>query len=165
MQGNSFSASPKAKLTGAGLRSERLLWGLELSGFREILDSSVNCTSHIHELTMKPQAARQSGKDKPALYGEQWWLTVQSMPLSEALMLLRDYRSMLLRENAGAETYIGASVEISRINAEIHRMTQVIDRSTLIKAMRNVLPPELYEAVLVERERLELFELGRQGKH
>ncbi len=158
-------ARPSCQAAASGAGDEGIASGLEMSRFHETLDSLKNTFAIEPDQPMKTQTDTRPGKAKTPLYGQQWWLTVQSMPLSEALVLLRDYRAMLLRENAREETYIGASAEISRINAEIHRMTQVIDRSTLIKAMRNVLPAEMYEAVLVERERLELFEQGRQGKH
>lgn len=113
--------------------------------------------------TMKPGNDKSMALKPAHLYDNQWWLTIQSMPLSEALVMLRDYRAMLLRENGGDKGYFGASLEINRINAEIHRMSQVIDRSTLRQAMKNVLPPELYEAVMVERERLELMQGDRFG--
>lgn len=85
-----------------------------------------------------------------------WWLLVQSMPLTEAETMLRDYKATLLANNpVGSPNYFAAGVEVQRVNAELHRLSQIENRATWMKAMRNVLTPEQLACVCEERERLE----------
>lgn len=84
-----------------------------------------------------------------------WWLVVQSMPADEALIYLNDYRASLIEHNAGKSFQIAADGELSRVNAEIRRFNVVKSESQWKRASRNVLPPELFEAVFVEVRRLE----------
>lgn len=93
-----------------------------------------------------------------------WWLVVQSMPPEEALLHLHDYRAGLLVANAGKAGYIAAGAEVARINEEIKRINRLLAASDWQKACRAVLPSDLYEAVCVERARLQA-ENGRDRQN
>ncbi len=84
-----------------------------------------------------------------------WWRVVQSMPFEEALIHLNDYRASLVLYNIGHPQYITASALLGKVKAEIKRLNQVLDNSRWSRACRNVLPPEQFDAVLIEKRRLE----------
>ena len=48
-----------------------------------------------------------------------------------------------------------ASAELIRVNAEIKRINRIIDNSRWYNACRNVLDRETFDAVLMEKRRLE----------
>ena len=84
-----------------------------------------------------------------------WWRVIQTMPHEEALIHLNDYRSSLLVYNAGQPQYITASSQVAKINVELKRLNRIIDDSRWYKACKNVLDQELFDAVLMEKRRLE----------
>lgn len=84
-----------------------------------------------------------------------WWRVVQTMPHEEALSHLNDYRASLMVYNIGHPRYISACAQIAKINPEIKRINRLIDHSRWYKACKNVLDPELFDAVLTEKRRLE----------
>ena len=84
-----------------------------------------------------------------------WWLVIQSMPFDEALAHLHDYRSSLVRYNLGEPQYVAATAELVKVNAEIKRNNRIIDNSRWYNACRNVLDKETFDAVLMEKRRLE----------
>jgi hypothetical protein len=84
-----------------------------------------------------------------------WWRVVQSMPPDEALMHLNDYRASLMIYNAGHPQYITAAAQIAKINAEIKRFNRVIDNGRWYRACKNVLDQEAFDAVIMEKRRLE----------
>ncbi len=84
-----------------------------------------------------------------------WWLVIQSMPFEEALAHLHNYRSSLVRYNAGNPQYIAASAELIRVNAETKRINRIIDHSRWYNACRNILDQETFDAVIMEKRRLE----------
>ncbi len=87
-----------------------------------------------------------------------WWLVVQSSPLDEAERMLKDYKSALLVLKVGTPEYIAAGATVSKVNAEIHRLSQIQNRTTLMQALRNVYGQEGVEAVKVEQARLRQLE-------
>lgn len=87
-----------------------------------------------------------------------WWTVVQSMPLEEAELCLRDYKTMLLLTNQGTEGHVAAGYEIHKINVEIARIIRIQDKTKLSKAMRNVITPEQCEEVFAEQARLQQME-------
>jgi hypothetical protein len=87
----------------------------------------------------------------------EWWDALRSQPFLEQDRWLRNYRADLLEANGGKTTHMEASHQVHRINNELHRLTQLINRTTLKQAMRNVLPPEQCELVVAEAARLEHF--------
>jgi hypothetical protein len=84
-----------------------------------------------------------------------WWNTVESMPHDEALTMLKDYKAMLLEQNQHKTQYIAAAKLLTRVNDHIKRINLLMDGAAWTMACRNVLPPELYDAVRVEKRRLE----------
>lgn len=84
-----------------------------------------------------------------------WWRVVQSMPPEEALIHLNDYRVSLVLYNVGHPQYITAAALLGKVKAEIKRFNRIIDNGRWYKACKNVLPPEMFDAVLVEKRRLE----------
>lgn len=86
---------------------------------------------------------------------EDWWTVVRSMPLSEAIQHLEDYRSSLLRGNIAKSSYASAGVEISKVNSEIKRINRTFHNSFWRIACREILPGDLYEAVLTRVVQLE----------
>ncbi len=84
-----------------------------------------------------------------------WWRVIQTMPHEEALIHLNDYRLSLLAYNAGQTQYIAASSQIAKINVELKRLNRIIDNSRWYKACKNILDQELFDAVLMEKYRLE----------
>lgn len=89
-----------------------------------------------------------------------WWRVVQSMPHEEALIHLNDYRASLMAYNIGQPQYITASALLVKVNAEIKRFNRIIDSGRWYRACNNVLPPEQFDAVLLEKRRLEDLERG-----
>ncbi len=87
-----------------------------------------------------------------------WWLVVQSSPFDEAERLLKDYKSTLLVNKVGTPEYVAAGALISRVNSEIHRLSQLQDRASLTVAIRNVYGQEGVDAVMTERARLRQLE-------
>lgn len=83
-----------------------------------------------------------------------WWTVIQTMPHIEALSHLNGYRAALVQETAGTPAYIAATAQLIRVNAEIKRINMVLSRNQWSEACRNVLTPELFEAVSTERRRL-----------
>lgn len=95
---------------------------------------------------------------------KEWWEVVQSSPMYEAENMLRHYKTSLLEANkAGTPAYLAASLEIQRVNAEIHRYAQIQQRATLREAIRNVCGEEVYADVLEEQARLEF--VASQERH
>jgi hypothetical protein len=86
---------------------------------------------------------------------QDWWAVVRTMPWQEALQHLNDYRADLMQTNAGTPDYLKASNALTRVNAEIKRINRVIDESRYVKAMRTILPEDLFGLVLQEKRRLE----------
>lgn len=84
-----------------------------------------------------------------------WWAVVRTMPWQEALVHLNDYRADLMQSTAGTADYIKASHALTRVNAEIKRINRVIDESRYIRAMRTILPEDLFSLVIQEKRRLE----------
>lgn len=84
-----------------------------------------------------------------------WWLVIQSMPPSEALQHLNDFRASLVRHNQGTPEYIAAAKDLIKVNAEIKRFNLMLDNGRWYNACRNVLPPEQFDAVLAEKRILE----------
>lgn len=89
------------------------------------------------------------------LGSKDWWRVVQSMPHEEALTHLNDYRASLMVYNVGHPQYIAASAQIAKINPEIKRINRIIDHARWYRACKNVLTPEMFDAVIVEKRRLE----------
>ena len=85
---------------------------------------------------------------------DDWWVNVESMPFDEALQILHSYKSTLLEETSGTSEYIEASKKLHRVNAEIKRLNIIRVNDVWRKACKNVLPPELFEAVVTEEARL-----------
>ncbi len=84
-----------------------------------------------------------------------WWRVVQSMPFQEALIHLNDYRASLMVYNVGQPQYMAAAAQITKINAEIKRLNQIIDNGRWYRACKNVLDQDMFDAVLIEKRRLE----------
>ena len=89
-----------------------------------------------------------------------WWRVVQTMPPEEALIHLNDYRAALVIYNIGHPSYITAAAMLVKVNAEIKRFNRVIDNGRWYRACKNVLPPEQFDAVLMEKRRLEDQAIG-----
>lgn len=90
-----------------------------------------------------------------------WWRTVQSMPLSEALQHLNDYKAMLIERNHQQTQQIAAQALLTRVNAEIKRLNRLIGDASLKAIAKEVLPPEWYEQLCVAHR---LAEMGRPYK-
>lgn len=84
-----------------------------------------------------------------------WWRVIRTMPHQEALVHLNDYRADLMIHNAGQPQYIAAAAMIVKINAEIKRLNLILDYSRWYRACKNVLDQETFDAVIVEKRRLE----------
>lgn len=84
-----------------------------------------------------------------------WWLTIKTMPAEEALFYLHSYKASLLELTHGTAAYAAASYRLSRVNAELKRNNRLISDSEWRKVCRDVLPPELFEMVVVEKRRRE----------
>lgn len=89
-----------------------------------------------------------------------WWRVVQSMPPEEALICLNDYRAGLVIYNIGHPQYVTATAMLVKVNAEIKRFNRIIDSGRWYRACKNVLPPEQFDAVLIEKRLLEDQERG-----
>ncbi len=94
------------------------------------------------------------------LGSKDWWRVVQSMPPEEALTCLNDYRASLVIHNIGHPQYITAAALLAKVNAEIKRFNRIIDAGRWYRACKNTLPPEYFDAVLIEKRRLEDQERG-----
>lgn len=70
-------------------------------------------------------------------------------------MHLTDYRASLVELNTHEPQYIAASQRLVKINAEIKRCNRMIDHSRWYKACYNVLDQETFDAVIMEKRRLE----------
>lgn len=90
-----------------------------------------------------------------------WWLIVQSAPVEEAELMLRSYRNMLLRENAGKSLQVAAQAEITKVNDEIHRVMQIQSRATWQRAVREVCGDDGYARV---RERVVMLQAEASGR-
>lgn len=84
-----------------------------------------------------------------------WWRVVQSMPPEEALMHLNDYRTSLMLYNVGQPQYVTAAALLGKVNTEIKRFNRLIDNGRWYRACKNVLDTETFDAVLIEKRRLE----------
>ena len=84
-----------------------------------------------------------------------WWDIVLSMPHVEALEMLKDYKAMLIEKNKGTSQDISASHLLTRVNDNIKRINTLLDGAAWSMACKNVLTPELYDAVRMEKRRLE----------
>lgn len=94
---------------------------------------------------------------------EEWWQIVMSSQMYEAEALLRHFKAALLSKHAGSASYNAAAAQITRVNNELHRFSQLHDRTHLRRAIRNICGDEVYERVVEEAARLEFMarqELG-----
>jgi hypothetical protein len=82
-------------------------------------------------------------------------VTLLGMPHVEALEHLQGYKSALLEKIVGTALHADASKHLTRVNAEIKRINMLTNEAHWQKAARNVLAPELFDAVQIERRRLE----------
>jgi hypothetical protein len=89
---------------------------------------------------------------------EDWWKVVQSSPLLDAEMLLRDYKSVLLNYKVGLPEYIVYASMISKVNQELHRIAQIQNRCRFQVAIKNIYGQEGVDAINEERARLEVME-------
>jgi len=87
---------------------------------------------------------------------KEWWTVVQSTCALDAEQMLRDYKATLLVSKAGTPEHHNAGVQIQKVNAELHRITQVLLRASWQRAIRNVYGEDGYEKVAAERARLEV---------
>lgn len=85
---------------------------------------------------------------------KEWWRVVRETQFHEAEAMLRNYRGELLRESEGVPDAATAA-EISRINDEIHRISQLQNKASIMSAIRNVYGQEGVDAVREEIARLE----------
>lgn len=91
----------------------------------------------------------------------EWWRTVQSMPLNEALQHLNDYKAMLIERNSHKTQQIAAQALLTRVNAEIKRLNRLIGDASIKAIAKEVLPPEWYERLVVAHR---LAEMGMPYK-
>ena len=94
---------------------------------------------------------------------EEWWQIVMSSQMYEAEAMLKHFKAALLSKYAGTRPYNDASAQITRVNNELHRFSQLQNRASLRRAIRNICGDEVYEQVAEEAARLELMvrqELG-----
>ena len=86
----------------------------------------------------------------------EWWLIVMSSPMYEAEALLKQYKAvLLLQSDAKGQERFRISSQVSRVNAEIHRFSQIQNRARLSLAVRNVCGQDVFEQVMEEAARLE----------
>lgn len=93
------------------------------------------------------------------LGSKEWWIVVQTSPLIQAELMLRDYKSVIINDKIGTIDTPAAQNLLSKVNAEIHLISQKQHRSSIRMAMKNILTPEQYEAVIAEQVRLESLEI------
>lgn len=86
---------------------------------------------------------------------DEWWIVVQSTVFSEAETMLRGYKATLLEEKIGTPEYVNAGFMMPRINAEIHRLSQLSQRVTLRNVMRDMLDQETFDSIVTEAARRE----------
>ncbi len=90
-----------------------------------------------------------------------FWERLRDMPYSEAEALLRHSRQTAIqqRNEANAQRNGDAEVElnllITKINDELHLISQAAQRASLRKAMRAVLTAEQCEAVFVYQAQMD----------
>lgn len=87
--------------------------------------------------------------------GKLWWDIVLSMPHVEALEMLQSYRAMLVECNKDSPQWIEVGKLLTRVNDNIKRINKLMDAAEWNRACRNVLTPEMYDAVRMEKRRLE----------
>lgn len=85
----------------------------------------------------------------------EWWTVVQSTKFSEAETMLREYKAKLMSEFLGTERQVFSDSIMNRINAEIHRISQLSNKVTLRSVMRDMLDTETFEAICTEAARRE----------
>lgn len=86
----------------------------------------------------------------------EWWLIVMSSPMYEAEALLKQYKAaLLLQKDVDGDTRFQISAQITRVNTEIHRFSQIQNRARLSHAVRNVCGQDVFERVMEEAARLE----------
>ena len=84
-----------------------------------------------------------------------WWLVVLSMPAGEALEHLHGFRASILEKHQHTSLSSAVSHHVTRINLEVKRLNRLINEATWQRAARNVLDPETFEAVQMEKRILE----------
>lgn len=84
-----------------------------------------------------------------------WWAVVLTMPHQEALMHLKDYKRQLLEVAAGTPEYLRVGHQITRINDETKRINTQLNHDAWWAACKNILSPDLFEAVIAEKRRIE----------
>jgi hypothetical protein len=94
---------------------------------------------------------------------EEWWQIVLSSQMYEAESLLRQFKAALLSKHAGATTYNDAAAQITRVNNELHRFSQIQNRATMKRAMRNICGDEVYAQVMEEVARIEFMARQEHG--
>lgn len=75
--------------------------------------------------------------------------------MHEAEYLLKQFKWALLAEHAGRQMQNEASVQVSRINAELHRFAQVQNRAHIGRAAVNLYGQDVWERIKTEAARLE----------
>lgn len=84
-----------------------------------------------------------------------WWDVVQSMPVVEAKQQLEMYKATLLEEVGDKKVNGTATYALNRVNSELKQLNLRIDNSLYYKACHDVLPPDLFDAVLARKRVLE----------
>jgi len=84
-----------------------------------------------------------------------WWTVVLSMPHYEALEQLHAYRAQIIEENQHRSSSAAVAATLTRLSVETKRINTLRDNSHWHKACRDVLTPELYDAVTTRKQLLE----------
>ena len=84
-----------------------------------------------------------------------WWLVVLSMPTAEALEHLHGFKASIIEKHQNTSLSSAVSHHVTRANLEIKRLNRLINEGTWQRAARNVLDPETFEAVQLEKRILE----------
>lgn len=85
---------------------------------------------------------------------KEWWIVVRSTQFLEAELMLKDYRAELVQLQSAHSTQENMA-EITKVNEEIHRLSQIQNRANIARAVRNIFGDEGWARVREEAARLE----------